>query len=120
MLCTPLADGCVPLTAAAYGGNSLRFSLAFTAHSGVLSPSQVAREIWQLQQHLLQLLLAGGSRAVVSGLPQLKRNESCGEILISQRFKRGTFSWFYGGIADGPAAEEVGSAGTKRDWSTCR
>lgn len=71
MLCTPLADGCVPLTAAAYGGNSLRFSLAFTAHSGVLSPSQVARELWQLQQHLLQLLLAGGSRAVVSRAVQL-------------------------------------------------
>lgn len=68
LLCTPLAHGCLPLTAAAYGGNSLHFSLAFTAHSGVLSPSQVAGEIRQLWQLLLQLLVAtaGGSRAVAS------------------------------------------------------
>ena len=73
LLCTPLAPGCVPLTAAVFGGNSRHFSLAFTAHSSVLSPSQVAGEIRQLWQHLLRLLVAaaGGSRAVVSRAVQL-------------------------------------------------
>lgn len=56
----PPARGCVPLTAAAYGGKSLLFPPAFAAHSRDFSPPQVAGGgLWQLWQRLLQLVGAG-------------------------------------------------------------